>query len=47
MKHIEDYISPLSQEIEVELESALCATSPVGGTGSIEDFEYELYPEIN
>lgn len=46
MKHELNYVSPESLELDMELESAICAASPAGEKGGFEDYEYEVLPEI-
>lgn len=46
MKHELNYVSPESIELDMELESAICAASSAGGNGVFEDYEYEVLPEI-
>jgi hypothetical protein len=44
MKHELNYVSPESLELDMELESAICAASPK--EGGFDDYEYEVLPEI-
>lgn len=45
MKTNEDYISPMAAVVKIELESSVCLVGS-GNQGTLEDYDYEIYPEV-
>lgn len=45
MKTNEEYISPMATVVMVELETSVCLVAS-GNQGTLEDYEYEVYPEV-
>ncbi len=44
MKHELNYVSPEINELSLEQESVLCASTPFNG-GGLDDYYYEVLPE--